>query len=62
MAWSEANDSDDEQQTLTLFPAGTVFFEPDGIHQVTVMFPDAESAIVYYEWMKQLMIDSEKGN
>ena len=52
--WAESGSSDDEQQTMTLFPAGTTFFAPDGIHQVTVQFPDADSAIVFYEWMIDL--------
>ena len=56
--WAESDSSDDEQQTMTLFPAGTTFFAPDDIHQVTVQFPDADSAIVFYEWM----IDLSKGD
>lgn len=39
-------------------PPDTLFYEPDGIHRVTVQFPDADSAIAFYEWFKQRLIDS----
>ena len=44
---------------ITLFPAGTTFFEPDAIHQVTVMFPTENDAIVFYEWCLKLCATQE---
>lgn len=54
----EPND-DRPARTFTLLAPGSVIFEPDGIHQVVVQFPDAESAIVYFEWLRQLIVDTE---
>jgi hypothetical protein len=51
---------EDDEQTLMLFPPGTVFFEPDRIHQVTIQFPDADSAVVFFEWCRQIIINTEK--
>jgi hypothetical protein len=34
---------------ITIIPAGTVIFEPDGINRVTLMFPTENDAIVFYE-------------
>jgi hypothetical protein len=50
----------DDQMTLTLFPVGTVVFDVDDINQVTIQFPDNDSAVFYLEWVKQLFIDTEK--
>jgi hypothetical protein len=53
-------DDQDTPQTMVLFPVGTTFFEPDDINQVTIMFPDADSAIIFSQWCRQLVIDTEK--
>jgi hypothetical protein len=54
------SDTDNKPQTMVLFPPNTVFFMPNDIHEVTIMFPDAESAIVFYEFCRQVVIDTEK--
>jgi hypothetical protein len=36
---------------FTIVPAGTVIYEPDPIHRVTLQFATAEDAIVFYEWL-----------
>jgi len=56
---SDDNIYEDDSQTLTIFPPGTVFFEPDGINQVTIQFPDENSAIVFFEWCRELVKRSE---
>lgn len=53
---------EDDESTLTLFPPGTVIFEPDPIHQVIVQFPDENSAIFFVEWCKQVCINGNKRN
>lgn len=37
------------------FPAGTTFWEPDDINRVTVQFPNQDDAIVFYEWLREVM-------
>ena len=54
------SDDHDKPDTIVLFPPNTTFFEPNDIHEVTIMFPDADSAIVFYEWLRQVVIDTEK--
>lgn len=49
-----------DQRTFTLLAPGSLIFEPDDIHQVTVQFPDADSAIIYFEWLRQLVADTEE--
>lgn len=39
-------------------PPNTSFYEPDAIHQVVIQFPDADSAVLFYEWFKEQMIIS----
>jgi hypothetical protein len=51
---------EDDEQTLMLFPPGTVFFEPDPIHQVTIHFPNEDSAIVFFEFCRQIVANTEK--
>lgn len=53
-------ESGDDDMTLTLFPPGTVIFHPDDIHRVVIQFPDADSAVLFTEWVKQLFIDTER--
>ena len=53
--------TDDDDEAMTIFPAGTCFFEPDPINQVTIMFPDKDSAIMFFEWCRQQVIDQEAG-
>lgn len=50
----------EDYRTFMLLPPGSFVFEPNDIHEVTVMFPDADSAILYFEWLKQICIDTEK--
>lgn len=40
---------------VTIIPAGTMIFEPDGIHQVTLQFKNADDAIVFYEAFKEIL-------
>jgi hypothetical protein len=40
---------------LTIFPPGTNFFEPNEVNEVTIQFPDKESAIVFYEFMRSFI-------
>ena len=49
--------ADDTQpaKTMLLIPKGTNIFEPDGINQVTLMFPTQDDAIVFYEYFRQLL-------
>jgi hypothetical protein len=54
MAINDCDDSGSGEQTMMIFPPGTCFFEPDGIHQVTIQFPDQDSAILFFEWAKDL--------
>ena len=51
---------EDDEQTLMLFPPGTAFFEPDGINRVTIQFPDENSAINFFEFCRQIIINTEK--
>lgn len=44
-----------------LFPAGTDFYAPDDIHRVIVQFPDPDSAVIFFEYIKQLLIDRGQG-
>jgi len=39
-------------------PPNTIFFEPDGIHRVIIQFPDQESAILFSESLKQVLIEN----
>jgi hypothetical protein len=54
------DESDESTDQLMIFPPGTCFFEPDGIHQVTIQFPDQDSAILFFEWAKDLCRNAEK--
>jgi hypothetical protein len=54
-----AIDDDEETESMTIFPAGTHFVEPDAIHRVTITFPDQDSAIAFFEWCRQKCIDAE---
>lgn len=45
---------DENNPKMTMFPAKTCFFAPDGINQVTIQFPDQDSAIIFFEWCRQL--------
>ena len=62
MAWSEAEPDDDPQQTMTIIPAGSVVYMPTDDHEITIKFPDAESAIIFREWLRQICIDGENDN
>ena len=53
---------EDDEQTMMLFPPGTAFFDPDPLHQVTIQFPDEDSAIVFFEWCRQIVTNTEKRN
>jgi hypothetical protein len=50
---------DDEPETMTIFPAGTHFFEPDPINRVVIMFPDQDSAIAFFEWCREQVIRAD---
>ena len=54
------NNDNSPNRTMVLLPAGTTIFAPNDIHEVTVQFPDADSAIVFMEWLKQICIDTER--
>lgn len=41
-------------------PPGTTVYAPDGIHRVTVQLPDENSAILFYEFLRQLVIIAER--
>jgi len=56
----QSNDDQAERQTFMLLPPNTTIFEPNDIHEVVVQFPDAESAIVYFEYLRQICIDTER--
>lgn len=43
-------------ETMLVIPEGTLLYEPDGIHRVTLQFPDEDSAIIYHEWLRELLI------
>ena len=45
---------------LLIIPEGTLLYEPDAIHRVTLQFPDEDSAIVFYEWLRELLIKADK--
>jgi len=60
--WSEAQPGDDPESTMVLIPVGSTIFEPDDIHQVTVQFPDKESAIVYWGWLCDLCSQGKDGD
>jgi hypothetical protein len=49
----------DEGHLITIFPAGTHFFEPDPINRVSIMFPDQDSAIAFFEWCREQVIHAE---
>lgn len=49
------------QKLMQIMPPGTVIYGPDPIHRVTLQFPDADSAVVFYEWCRQVAINTEKG-
>lgn len=36
---------------MTVIPSGTVASSPDPIHRVTLMFPTADDAVVFFEWL-----------
>jgi len=56
---------DDSEQTSDIFPAGTKFCRPQGpnypddSYWVAIGFPDENSAILFFEWCRQLCIDAE---
>lgn len=52
----------DDDERITIFPAGTYFHGPDPIHQVTIEFPDEASAILFFEWCRQQVIDAEEAD
>ena len=43
---------------IVIFPTGTYVFPPDDKHQVTIEFPDEDSAIIFFEWCRQVVIDA----
>lgn len=45
----------DDGPAMLIFPPGTVFFEPDDIHQVTIQFPDEDAAILFFEFCKDVV-------
>ena len=49
----------DDNETMVIFPAGTHFFGPDPINRVSIMFPDRDSAILFFEWCRQRCADAE---
>jgi hypothetical protein len=42
---------------MTIIPAGTRIYAPDGIHRVTLQFANENDAIVFYEWVLSLDAD-----
>lgn len=39
-------------------PPKTAIFAPDGINRVCIMFPDQDSAVLFYEVLRQFVIES----
>lgn len=38
---------------MLIIPKNTTIFEPDAINRVTLMFPDQDSAIIFYEFWRE---------
>lgn len=51
-----------DEDEITLFPEGTMIFEPDQDCGVYVQFPRSDDAIVYYEILRQIHIGNVELN